>query len=298
MRLLARLAPVILVPLGLFAAVATAERDPRAGGTTAERPFLLTLRGDIATLNYTPGSLDRAVHVQQRLELLGHDFSRWAEHGAKLRVFVLSRDEWARFGFLLPYGLPGRIGDNTLAVPSYGDEETVRLWAEIRGEPLEPLPGRPLKGTAVEAAGLALSDLMMEVEAVRVLLASAGLRGESQWLHQVLAHLVARTAFQRYEEPRLPQIDAFFASLGRRVTAKLPVERYAPGLDLEDFLWFESRFYDGARRLMESGKKSDAKALLKRARKNDGMLTTAAFFELCPHMRGWLPETFSATDAE
>lgn len=285
---LARLVAVAVLLSASAGPVAITVARAQSGG----QPFLLALRGETVMLNYTPGALDRAVHVQQRLELLGSDFERWAGAEAQLRVFVLSREEWGKFGFHLPYGLPGRIRGSTLAVPSFGDAGTVRLWTDIRGFPPPPLPGIPMKGTAEEAATLAFSDLVMEVEAARVLLAVGGIRGTVTWLHQVLAHLMARRAFDRYEEGRMVEIDAFFEGLGRGVQGPLPLDRYAQGLDLETLLWFESRFYDGARAVMATGKKNHAKALVKRAKKNGGALTEEIFFELYPEMRGWLAETF------
>lgn len=283
------MAPLLSLCLALGSGPA-AEPSPQS----SQQPFLLALRGKTVVLNYTPGALDRAVHLQRRLELLGNDFARWAGAAAQLRVFVLSREEWAKFGFLLPYGLPGRIGGNTLAVPSFGDAGTVELWTQIRGFAPPPLPGIPMKGTAEEAASLALSDLLMEVEAARVLLSVGAVRGEVAWLHQVLAHLLARTAFERYEETRMPEINAFFDSLGVGVQGSLPLDRYAQGLDLETFLWFESCFQDGARVVMESAKGNQAKALVKRARKSGGVLTETVFFERYPEMRAWLAKTFAA----
>ena len=290
MRAALRLLLATVVAAGSAGAAGrAAPQSPEA----SDRPFLLTLRGEIATVNYTPGSLDRAVHVQRRLELLARDVGRWTGTPVRLRVFVLSREEWGKFGFLLPYGLPGRIGVDTLAVPAAGDSETVRLWTDICGAPLEPLPGRPLKGTAVEAASLALSDLLMEVEAARLLLALTGFEAEWPWLHQVTAHLLARAAFERYEEGRLPQIDELFARLGHGVAEPLPIERYAPGLDLETFLWFESRFYDGARHVMASGGKNEARSLLKRVRKASGTLSETTFYELFPDLRDWRATAFA-----
>lgn len=280
---------VLLSALG-FGGVVRAAPSPQS----EQQPFLLALRGQSVVLNYTPGALDRAVHVQRRLELLSTDFSRWSNVQVRLRVFVLSRDEWGHFGFHLPYGLPGRVSGTTLAVPSYGDAGTVELWTQIRGFPPPPLAGIPMKGTAEEAASLALSDLLMEVEAARVLLSLGGLQGEVSWLHQLMAHSLARSAFEAYESGRLAEIDAFFDSLGSGIETPLPLNRYAAGLELETLLWFESRFQDGARVLLASGKKNEAKGLLKQAAKSGGELTESLFFELFPEMRGWLETTFAA----
>lgn len=277
---------LFVVILGPLCSVAVAQSQEEQ-----EAPFLLTLKGSSVIVNYTPGGLDRAYHIQARLQLLAADFSKDVKNPLRLRVFVLNRDEWARFGFGVPYGLPGRIRGSTLAVPWMGDEGTVQLWTQIQGFPPPPLRGIPLKGTAEQAATLALTDLLTEVEAARLLMSMGGVRGEKPWVHQVLAHLVARGAFQRYEGPRMPQIDAFFDGLGRG-ERQIPLERYAGGLDLRTLLWFESSFQDGARRVLANGKRNEASAIVKMVRKSGGMLTERALLERHPELRTWLVETF------
>jgi hypothetical protein len=254
-------------------------------------PFLLTLKGASVIVNYTPGGLDRAYHVQRRLELLVEDFTKSVKNPLRLRVFVLNRDEWSEFGFGLPFGLPGRIRASTLAVPWLGDEGTIELWTRIMGSPPPPLPGIPMRGTAEEATTLAYSDLLTEVEAARALMTMGGVRGEIPWVHQVLAHLLARDAFIRYEGPRLAEIDGFFADLGRSQPIA-PLERYVEGLDLETLLWFESRFQDGARRVLENGKRNEAREIIKMARKAGGTLTEGALLGRHPQLIGWLAEAF------
>lgn len=255
-------------------------------------PFLLTLKGRAVYVNYTPGALDRASHIQQRLELLAVDFSKLVRQQLRLRVFVLSRDEWAEFGFGLPYGLPGRVRGTTMAVAAAGDAGTVQLWTDILGSPPPPLPGTPLKGTAEEASTLAMGDLMTQVEAARLLMSSGGIRGESIWVHQVLAHTVARMTFNRYERGRLGEIDAFFAMLGPE-PGKYPLARYSQGLDLETLLWFEARFQHGAQVLMDGGRqKIGGRSVIKLARKNGGVLTEAALLDEHPQMKNWLETEF------
>lgn len=282
--------PIRGAVLLLMAAAASPVSPVHAQG---EQPFLLTLKDEPVLINYSPGSLDRAHHVQQRLELLTKDASKWMSEELHLRVFVLGRTEWGELGFHLPYGIPGRMPGNTLAVPAAGDEGTVALWTRLRGAPPPPLPGRPLRGTMEEASSLALADLLTEVEAARILLALGEVRGETPWVHQLLAHLLARTAFERYEGPRLGEIAGVFHDLGTGVVAPLSLDSYTQGLDLETYLWFESRFHDGARVVMEGSGKNEAKRLLKLARKNRGILTEAALLEECPEVGAWLESSFA-----
>lgn len=257
-----------------------------------DRPFLLALRGEAVVVNYSPGALDRAHHVQQRLELLTEDASRWMNTELRLRVFVLDRREWSEMGIGLPYGLPTRLAGNVLAVPAAGDDGTVTLWTRLCGEPPPPLPGRPLQGTAEEASSLALSDLLAEVEAARTLLSLAGIRGETAWVHQVMAHLLALAAFERYERARLDEIEEFFATLGRGVDETPSLARYTEGVELATLLWFESRFHAGARLVLDNGKKNEAKALLRLARRSGGILERAVVVQRYPALGAWLRETF------
>lgn len=263
-------------------------------GAEEDQPFLLALRGQYVIINYTAGALDRAVHIQNRLELLATDFAKWTGEPQQVRVFVLDRRQWRHFGFQVPYGLPGQVQGTTLAVPALGDSGTIRLWTEVQGEPPPPLPGTPMKGTPVEAATLARADLMTEVEAARMLMSMRGVRGTPVWVHQVLAHLVARNEFARYEAGRLGEITEFFESLASGLDSPVALDNYAPGLDLATLMWFESRFHDGARVLMEAGKKNEAKTLVKLALKNGGALTDEMLFARHPEMKGWLTRTFPA----
>lgn len=282
-------APVAASATLLAVLVLPAVLSAQAAG---EQPFLLALPGDRVIVNYAPGALDRGHHVQRRFDLLVADASRWSDQKLRLRVFVLGRQEWQEMGFGLPYGLPGRMPGNVLAVPAAGDDDTVALWTRLTGGPPPPLAGTPMRGTAAEASSLALADLLGEVEAARVLLASAGVRGETAWVQQVTAHLLALAVFERYERARLAEIGRFFDSLGHGVDSATGLDGYAPGLDLATLLWFESRFHDGARRVLESGKKNEAKAVLELARKNGGLLTRAALIELYPQLAAWLRESF------
>jgi hypothetical protein len=263
------------------------------GGTSQEAPppFLLVLKGQAAYVNYTPGALDRAIHIQRRIELVAVDFSKLTKMQIRVRVFVLSRDEWGQFGFGLPYGLPGRIRGTTLAVASLGDPGTVSLWTDILGVAPPPLPGIPIKGTAQEASTLAMGDLLTQVETARILLSSGGIRGEVGWVQQVLAHLVARVAFERYESARLENINNFFAQLGQGASGHT-LAQYSQGLDLKTLLWFESRFHQGARLVLEGGKKNEGRELFKAAVKNGGLVTEQMMLERYPQLRVWLDEAF------
>ena len=279
------------VALMLLLALVAMEAAPQA----PPLPFLLALKGKATVINYTPGALDRAVHIQRRIELLVVDFSRQIKQQLLVRIFILSRNEWSQFGFGLPYGLPGRIQGATLAVPALGDAGTVSLWTEILGSSPPPLPGIPLKGTAEEASTLAMADLLTEVEAARLLLSLAGIRGDEVWVHQVLAHMVARMAFASYEGPRMGEINAFFEQLAHG-SENHALERYSPGIDLTTLLWFESRFHRGSRVLLEGGHRNGGRGILKRAMKNGGLVTGKELLDRYPRLGEWLESSFVPSD--
>lgn len=295
MHVVTRSSKLVLLLLTALSLGAGAEGVATPQGPEDDQPFLMALRGQYVIINYAAGALDRAVHIQNRLELLASDFAKWTGESQQVRVFVLNRGQWRNFGFQVPYGLPGQVRGTTLAMPAVGDSGTVQLWTEVQGEPPPPLPGTPMKGTPVEAATLARADLMAEVEAARMLMSMGGVRGTPLWVHQVLAHLVARNEFTRYEQGRLSEINSFFESLASGLESPVGLENYAPGLNLATLMWFESRFQDGARVVMESGKRNEAKALVKLALKNGGALTEEMLFARHPEMKGWLARTFPSS---
>src|SRR5688572_26625519 len=147
----------VLLALGFaLPGIAAAEGAPASLGN------LLNLRGARSQLRYTPGALDRAAHVQARLDTLAADFANWSGKRFALQGYVLGPEDWAAADMTAAYGLPERTGPGTVAVPAWGDERTVALWRDLLGGALPWGSGLPVRGTPEEAASLALSDLLLQ----------------------------------------------------------------------------------------------------------------------------------------
>ncbi len=246
-------------------------------------------------VRYTLGALDRAVRVQQRFEPLVLDFGGWSRRPVSFAVLLLSREEWRAAGLKGAYGVPSRLGGRRLALPAWGDPGTVELWRRLLGRPLPALPEAPIRGTPEEAASLLLGDLLAEVEAARLLLAAAGYSGREPWVAEVMAHAVAWSAFVRHEPGRLAEIERLFALLGRSHgdSHPRPLERFSSSGDLGERLWFQARFFEGARVLSGTEDRQAAKKLLKRARKQGGRLAAAELVRWYPELPGWLERSFA-----
>ena len=91
----------------------------------------------------------------------------------------------------------------------------------------------------------------------------------------------------------MDEIDAFFDGLGQD-RDPIVLDRYAAGMDLETYLWFESRFQDGARRILANSKKDEAREIVKMARKAGGLITEAALLERHPQLIAWLADSFGS----
>ena len=182
-RSLHRLLPVLLLLAAAPAAgqVELIEPDLKAGPDQFQE--LVTLYGQGCAVRYGNGALDRAHWVLRRLELLTSYFNKWSEVPVPTAVFVLDRSLWQRAGYSTPYGFPLRIGPNIVLAPALGDDLTVRMWKRILG--VERLPmnsGRPVVGTAEQAATLSLGDVLLQSEASRGFTQRAGLLGDQAWV--------------------------------------------------------------------------------------------------------------------
>ena len=165
----------------------------------AEPPgfFLLPLGGDRAHFRYTPGSLDRASNLQQRIEVLARGFERWLDQPVNYTVFVMSRREWQEAGIIVDYGIPVRVGMRGLAVPAQGDEDTVELWSGLLGGMLPTVVGTPIRGTPQEVASMMMADVVAQLLASEILIDTAELAGDQPWVRAVMTQLAALTVVKR-----------------------------------------------------------------------------------------------------
>jgi hypothetical protein len=229
---------------------------PPVAGATAEEPpsalpgldHLLELPGSSVTFHYSPEALDRAAHLQLRLETLAALLRSLAARQAVYEVWVLSREDWATARLEVPYGLPARVASASFAAPAWGDAAMVAELERRLGGPLPALGAVPLRGTAEEGAALVLADRLLQVEIARDFVARAGVVGDEPWIAPLLAHLLARVAFERFEPGRMPEIAAAFdrlaAAHGEARAHRLA--DYREGLPLDTDLWFQAQLLRGA----------------------------------------------------
>ena len=261
-----RRAAVLLAFGFVLPGIAAAESAPASLGN------LLNLRGARSQLRYTPGALDRAAHVQARLDTLAEDFAAWSGKRFALQGFVLGPEDWAAGEFGAPYGLPERTGPESVAVPAWGDEQTVALWRDLLGGSLPWSAGMPVRGTQDEAASLALSDLLLQTELARLFLDRAGVSGEPGWVEEVLAQSVALAAFHSHEANRIAEIEDVYARL-----AAVPAGRLA----------HEARCFAAARIVVAKDGLRTPKRLLKLARGQGGRIGAGDLVARYPELAAW-----------
>lgn len=262
--------------------------------------LLLRLPGDRVAVRYTPGALDRAANLQSRLEAVSRLFTRWANREATLRGFVLSREEWTQAGLdAVPYGLPVRAGRYGLAAPAVGDDGIVALWRRLLDGHLPNVAGTPLFGSPEEAACLIASDVLAQVLVGETLAEGVGIAGDQHWVRGLMAHVVSDAVSRKIEPGRAVELGPFFDLLaaGRKGPA-LAASDYRPEISLEDWLWFQARFYVGARLLVaDEGKGDVVKKMMKIARRSEGTLRADELLHEYKKLGEWYRETFTAVSS-
>jgi len=261
--------------------------------------FLLDLRGDSVKVRYTPGSLDRASHTQDRFELVVSDCKSWAHNSMPLVVYVLGPEEWQAAEVDRPYGLPQHMSSTELAVASWGDAQTVALWKDLLGRRLPVVGGTALRGSPEEVASIALQNVMAVIEAFEMCLAGSGISGDQPWIDGFLVQVMSRSFIQKHEAGRLAEVDGVFASLSERGggPGALALSQALEPESLTQWLWAEAQFYEAAKRLAEEAGKAPAKAIFKLAGKQKGNLQAAVLVAEFPILADWLKEAFAGDAA-
>jgi hypothetical protein len=294
MRLLllsATLAGALFGAIALPAARAT-ESDAGPSGDVAGLP-LLDLRGNYVPVRYSAGSLQRATQIQDPFELLVADFRRWSHTPARLAVLLLSRDEWQESGLTMPYGMPMRMPGSNVATAAWGDAETVALWSRLLGGDLPAVEDSPLRSTAGESASLVAADLLALFEGARLMVEDAGYAGAEPWIGDVVAHTVAATVIARGFAGGVADARRVYRNLGATRTTPLPLTAYRAGLQLDDWLWFQSRFFEAALAILDAEKRGAGKSIVKLAKGSGGPLPASALVDRYPALRRWLVESFA-----
>jgi hypothetical protein len=269
---------------GLLALVPTPARAESAA-PRVDQPNLLALHGETVAVRYAPGSLDRAAHLQDRLQTLVSDAGDWLRVRLDVRAYVLGPDEWAAAGVDRPYGLPARAAGHEIAAAAWGDDGSVALWRGILGGPLPWGEGVPVRGTVEEAASLALGDLLAQVEVGRMAVEAAGWRGDPAAL-EVAAHVVAATAFAVHEPERLAEIRGVFA----RLEGLAPGATVGTGRDEQLSAWLREQgiFFRAAEVVLERDGTRAAKRLAQLARKGKGNLRRDLLLDRYPQLLPFL----------
>ena len=261
---------------------------------------LLAYRGVEVAVQYSPGTLDRALHVTDRLDLIIGQLKKPLDIVFPLTVVVLPRDEWERRGLTRTYGLPQPLSIGSIAVPAAGDERAVRKWKSWLGTDLPILGGVPMVGTAEDAASLMLSDIVLQVEVCELLLDRTAAAQAEPWIRGLLSHLAALWLWTDFEPSRTAEIALIWSRIRGQIPPLLALEkqleRTGPSpLAMERWLLAESYLFDGASMANAAGGSKTFLKLLKTMRKEQKPPTREQMLALYPALASWLealpPET-------
>jgi len=288
------LLPALLVPAPAAAGDAAPLVAPTRLYTEPNLYLLLELRGERAHFRYSPGSLDRAANIQYRLEAFTRGFEHWFNHPLEIVTYVLTRDEWKQTGLPVAYGVPVRVGTHGIAVAAFGDAETIRLWSDQLSGVLPSISGFPLRGSPQEAASLAVADTFVQLLAGEIFVDDMGLGGDARWVRGLAAQLAALTVAQRLGTDRVEDLDALYRLISQRRPEKAFSARDLEGdLSLDEWLWFQSQLWNGARVLFAKEGKDAMKVLIK-LRKKDGAVRAETLLRKHKPLEEWFRSSFAA----
>lgn len=259
-------------------------------------PELLLLQGRFCEVRYAPGTLDRAAALQQRLDLFVEALMGVVPKRAGTlipRLRVIDSEHWETARFDRAWGLPAPVGELELAVPATGDPATVELARRLTGGYLPPLAGDPLIGTADEAASLVVADAILQVELAAAWARASGIRGDRPWIDGLLAHALARLAWERTDPGQMPAIADLFDRIAATRGGAVPptLDGYRHDRTIEERLAFDSLLLRGADRLwVEKGNVGLRRWLAERAR--SGLrITEADLRALGRDLTRWIDES-------
>lgn len=263
-----------------------AAAPPRA---EPDLPALLELADREVPVRYTPGALDRAARVRDRMRPLARELSEIVKRPVPVRVYLLDRDEWRAGGFQRPFGLPEATASGALALPAVADAESVDLWRRLLGGALPPTRGASVIANPQELAALAAADILGLAEAARLAVESAGPRVEPPWVAELLTHLAAALAFTAWGEENAPEIEAVWVRLvaAGGGDGALRLADFAEQASFAQWLWFQGEFARGASALLASKSKRKVRGLLADALRKDELVAAGVLFERYPALDDW-----------
>ncbi len=265
-----------------------------AGKRTVDLPLLLDLPGDLAPVRYTPGALDRSSAVQARFELLCEEFSRTRFPATAIVLYVLSPEDWAAAGLTTSYGEPVALGTDALVLPAWSDDSLIASVRGWLGGEIPQSTGLPLFATREEAGALAVSDILAQIAGGRLLAKRARLEGDRAWIAPVMAHLVARLAWDRFEPGRMPEIAALLDAMAARDDTPRghTLAEWNEALPLPERAWFETRFLRGADLIVTARGARAVRKMLTRSNVGLEPITEAKLLQKVPALAGWLAQSF------
>ena len=273
----------------VFLAVAAARAQ-------SSSPLLLDLSGQLATVRYSPGALDRASKIQDQVEALVENFNAMSKEKIPLGIYILSPEDWGQFGLQEPYGMPVAMGGRGLAVPAWGTDESVRLWQSLMKERLPTIPDAAIsRGSPAQMASLLVSDVIALPEVARVQLKAAGFRADELWVQGVASHIVALAGAVALKDPRVPEMRMIYASLetaGGGPKAH-PLAKLGEIKTAQTKMWFESQFFAAASIATAANGKQSAKQMLRSALKRGHQITVSDLISSFPELNGWLKTSFA-----
>lgn len=293
---------LLLVVLTLLPGAALAQKPDFKAPTrlyaTPELFLLLRLPGDRATIRYTPGYLDRAANLQNRLELSARIFERWADRPIELEAYVLGPEDWEQARLDMTYGIPIRVGHLGIAAPAAGNDSTIRLWAGKLQGILPTVHGLPLRGSPQEAASLVVADIVVQLLVAEALVDEVRVGGDQHWVRGLMTHVVALGLVKSFDEGRLRDLDAMYALLTQEQGAKTFSARdYHPDLTLSDWLWFQAQFHVGAKQLIEKEGRDAIKKMIKMSKKQ-GTVPGELLLRRYKPLNEWFLTSFAAVSRE
>ncbi len=254
---------------------------------------MITLPGDLVTIRYGAGSLDRAARLQLLFVPIVRTLNRWAGTNVTLNAYILSREEWTQSRIGVPYGVPVRVGRNSLLMPAAGDDDVVRLWATLR----TPLPTSQNPGSA-PTPGQASASLFADYLALNLIgeiyADQLELRAAEPWVQGFLAHTILAAYYNRMAPDALRDLEPVYrAVIALRGAKALAASDYRTEMNLQDWLYFQANFHFGAQALVGEEGRGTIKNLRKLRKKGDGIILGAALLDKYDDVKTWFYDSFT-----
>jgi hypothetical protein len=284
-----------LVTLTPMASAQTGGIPPVATYSDPNVTGLINLPGDLVTVRYSAGNLDRAARAQFLLEPMVRVLNRWSGANVVLSVYTLTQEEWRLAQIPVAFGVPVRIGRTGLALPAEGNDEVVRLWSQLKVSlPASQLVGSGAMTTPQHASSLLMADQLSMVLVGEIYTDHLRLQTNEPWLRGLISHVIADN-YLRKENPEMHRdLEQLYSGVQhQRAPRALAASDYRTDIGLADYLWFHAQFFQGAQILLRDEGRGSIKKMRKLTRRGDGILLSATLMDEYKDLRAWFGEAFS-----